>query len=75
VAEFNYCAQSRFVEVSLVPGVRAFLEQDAQPRAVVVPVKDLDLLRESLVGLDHEVRGLPEGSGSRSMAFRLVFRN
>jgi hypothetical protein len=75
VGELTYYADTRLPEVSLIPGVRAFLQLGHEPRGVVVHVEDLDALQESLLGIDHEVRQVSEGSGFKSKTFRLITRS
>jgi 4-amino-4-deoxy-L-arabinose transferase-like glycosyltransferase len=74
VGEFNFYTDARLLEVSLIPGVREFLEQGREPRGVVVHAEDVDALAPSLVGLDHEIREVKCPAGLKSKRFRLVTR-
>lgn len=74
VGELNFYTDSCFPEVSLDPGVRDFLAKDGEPRGVVLHSSDLDLVRESLRGVEHDLRAVPVDAGLKSREFVLLTR-
>jgi 4-amino-4-deoxy-L-arabinose transferase-like glycosyltransferase len=74
VSELVFYADATFPEITLDPGVREFLAADGEPRGVVVRASDLDAVRDSLRGIEHEVRTVPAEAGIKSREFLLVTR-
>jgi 4-amino-4-deoxy-L-arabinose transferase-like glycosyltransferase len=74
VGEFIYYADTQLCEVSLVPGVREFLERGDGKRGVIVHTADLDALAASLDGVEHAIRAPPENAGRKARMFRLITR-
>jgi 4-amino-4-deoxy-L-arabinose transferase-like glycosyltransferase len=72
VGEFTFYADTRLTEVSLIPGVRDFLQDGGGPRGVLVRVEDLDAVVASLDGMPCAMQGVPEDAGYKSKAFRLI---
>jgi 4-amino-4-deoxy-L-arabinose transferase-like glycosyltransferase len=74
VGEIVFYADARFPEITLDAGLREFLAMDGAPRGVVVHVRDLGLVHESMRGFDYEVRDVPADAGIKSREYCLVTR-